>query len=276
MAFPVVIVTSYGLPVTVVTNGYGHAGEVAANGIGCRSLWFRAAGCRWSGLLPGPTYGTDHHLKQRDIAAGERILNHTLTANETVTWAKVGGADTAKFTLVGNTLTLPAKDYENPDDADINQHLHRAGAGDRHGEQVSLVQTITVTITDVFEVGPTAPVLAMDPAWTTTDATPDFTIDIDDTIGAGDSIQLQIQAAGGDWSSPIENVTHVITAPEDAANEIALALGSQSNASYEARARVNDGRQARGRMWYRLPSRPSHQVMGCCGERTRSCGARTT
>lgn len=88
---------------------------------------------------------------------------------------------------------------------------------------------------------PTAPVLAMDPLWTSADSTPDFTIDIDDTIGAGDDVQLQIQASGGDWSVLLHDDTHTITAPEDAANEISLSNGALSNGNYEARARVNDG-----------------------------------
>jgi hypothetical protein len=86
-----------------------------------------------------------------------------------------------------------------------------------------------------------APVLAMDPAWLTTDNEPDFTIDVDDTVVAGDDVRLQVQVAGGDWSSPVSDTTHEITAPEDAANEIDLALAALSNANYEARANVTDG-----------------------------------
>ena len=48
------------------------------------------------------------------------ILTHTLTANEAVTWSKSGGADQALFTLAGNILTLAAKDFEEPTDADHN------------------------------------------------------------------------------------------------------------------------------------------------------------
>lgn len=86
-----------------------------------------------------------------------------------------------------------------------------------------------------------APVLAMDPLWVTTDNEPDFTIDVDDTVVATDTVRLQVQAAGGDWSVLVSNTTHVITAPEDAANEIDLALAALPNAAYEARANVTDG-----------------------------------
>ncbi len=85
---------------------------------------------------------------------------------------------------------------------------------------------------------PTAPVLAMDPIWVTTDATPDFIADVDNTVAAGDDIRLQIQAVGGDWSILVSDTTHTITAPEDAANEASFANGSLSNSDYEARANV--------------------------------------
>lgn len=85
---------------------------------------------------------------------------------------------------------------------------------------------------------PTAPVLAMDPAWTTADNTPDFVADVDDTVAAGDDTRLQIQAALGDWSVLLSNTTHEITAPEDAANEVSQANGSLSNGDYEARMNV--------------------------------------
>lgn len=88
---------------------------------------------------------------------------------------------------------------------------------------------------------PTAPVLAMDPAWVTTDNEPDFTIDVDDTVIAGDDVQLQVAVAGTSFAAPVSDTTHEITAPEDAANEIDLSLAALPNGDYEARARVTDG-----------------------------------
>lgn len=88
---------------------------------------------------------------------------------------------------------------------------------------------------------PTAPVLAMDPLWTTADNTPDFTADFDDTVAAGDDFRLQIQAAGGNWSSLVSDTSHTITAPEDAADEASLSNGSLSNGNYEARCNVTHG-----------------------------------
>lgn len=40
-----------------------------------------------------------------------KALSHTLTADEAVTWTKVGGANAAAFTLTGNTLSLPSQTY---------------------------------------------------------------------------------------------------------------------------------------------------------------------
>jgi hypothetical protein len=89
--------------------------------------------------------------------------------------------------------------------------------------------------------GLSTPVLAMHPSWVTTDNEPDFTITVDDTVVAGDDVRLQVQVAGGDWSSPVSDTTHEITVPEDAANAIDLALAALPNANYEARANVTDG-----------------------------------
>lgn len=69
-----------------------------------------------------------------------------------------------------------------------------------------------------------------------------FAADVDNTIVAGDSLRLQIQVSGGDWSSPVYDNTHVITAPEDAANEIDLtaSLPIIGN-TYQARCDVTHG-----------------------------------
>lgn len=39
------------------------------------------------------------------------VLSHALTADESVTWTKVGGADAALFTVSGSTLSRPAQTY---------------------------------------------------------------------------------------------------------------------------------------------------------------------
>lgn len=83
-------------------------------------------------------------------------LAHTLTADETVTWAIVGGADAAQFNISGVTLRWIGdgdQDFELPQDADSNNIYEVAvRATDLAGNQ-STSQTINVTVTDVAEGG---------------------------------------------------------------------------------------------------------------------------
>jgi hypothetical protein len=82
--------------------------------------------------------------------AENTLLSHALTANETVTWTKTGGADAALFTLAGSTLSLTAKDFEIPIDADANNvYVVQVTATDLALNATN--QTISVTVTDVLE-----------------------------------------------------------------------------------------------------------------------------
>lgn len=75
-----------------------------------------------------------------------------LTANETVTWTKTGGADVALFTLAGSTLSMVARDFEAPADANAdNAYVVQVTATDTSGNATN--QTITLTVTDVDESG---------------------------------------------------------------------------------------------------------------------------
>lgn len=78
-------------------------------------------------------------------------LSHTLTATENVIWTKTGGADSALFTLAGDNLSMTAKDFESPVDADANNnYVVQVTATDEALNATN--QTITVTITDVGDV----------------------------------------------------------------------------------------------------------------------------
>ena len=94
---------------------------------------------------------------------------------------------------------------------------------------------LTVQATAAAIAVPTTPVLSLVSATTTAV----FTIDVDNTIGAGDSVELQVQVTGGSWSPLVSDTVHTITAGEDAANQINLSLGLP-NGSYDARAQVTD------------------------------------
>lgn len=77
----------------------------------------------------------------------------TLTANQVVTWTKTGGADAAFFTLAGSTLTLPAKNFDSPQDSGGNNTYQvQVTATNQAGRETS--QTITFSITGVNEFTP--------------------------------------------------------------------------------------------------------------------------
>src|SRR5882724_599921 len=82
---------------------------------------------------------------------------------------------------------------------------------------------------------PNAPVLAL---ISVVSNAATFSIDVDNTIEAGDSVQLQIQVAGGAWSPTVTDTTHIITSGEDSANEIDLTPAGFAAGNFEARARV--------------------------------------
>ncbi len=103
----------------------------------------------------GPVYPeitSDDAVSNLENAA----LAHALTADETVTWAIVGGADAAKFELSGSTLRWlgdGVKDFEAPDDTDTDNAyvvIVRATSAALFGTD----QTVTVTVTNVAEVPP--------------------------------------------------------------------------------------------------------------------------
>lgn len=76
-----------------------------------------------------------------------------LMADEAVTWTKVGGADQALFTLSGATLSMPARDFEAPADADGNNvYQVTIRATDAAGNTAD--RTIQVTVTDVDDTAP--------------------------------------------------------------------------------------------------------------------------
>lgn len=85
--------------------------------------------------------------------AENATLSHSLTANESVTWSIVGGADQARYEISGSTLRWASngtKDFEAPDDADTNNtYVVTVRATDTGG--LTADQTITVTVTDVSE-----------------------------------------------------------------------------------------------------------------------------
>lgn len=79
------------------------------------------------------------------------LLAHILTANEAVTWTKVGGVDAAHFTLTGAVLswTSGTKDFESPHGP---AYVVVVRATDTAGNYTD--QTVTVTVTNVEDSPP--------------------------------------------------------------------------------------------------------------------------
>lgn len=77
----------------------------------------------------------------------------TLVSDRPATWTITGGADAAKFSILGNTLTLAAQDYENPADAGANNtYVVQVTATDAVWGTTAN-QTITFTVSDAVEGG---------------------------------------------------------------------------------------------------------------------------
>jgi hypothetical protein len=91
--------------------------------------------------------------------AENATLSHALTANEAVTWSIVGGVDSDAFELSGSTLRWTGNgvfDFEVPEDADLNNtYVVTVRATDTALNTAD--QTITVTVTDAAEGGPSGP-----------------------------------------------------------------------------------------------------------------------
>lgn len=90
-------------------------------------------------------------------------LAHNLTADESVTWSKIGGADAAHFTLAADVLrwTSGIKDHEDPHGP---SYIVQVRATDAAGNTTD--QTITVTVTNIADEPPvnvTAPIVSGTP-----------------------------------------------------------------------------------------------------------------
>lgn len=171
--------------------------------------------------------------------AENATLAKTLTANETVNWSIVGGADAAHFELSGNVLRWVSngtKDYETPQDADTNNtYVVTVRATDLAAPAGNFTdQTITVTVTDVDD---TAPTITSSAAITVNEnATLSHTLTADEAVtwtktGGADTAQFTLTgnvlswagATTRDYETPadsnLDNVYNVqVTATDTAGN----------------------------------------------------------
>lgn len=130
--------------------------------------------------------------------AENTVLAHSLTANESVTWSIIGGADQALFELSGSTLRWASngtQDYEDPADADTdNDYVVQVRATDAATNTAD--QTITVTVTDQDEI-PTAFSFT-----DITDATlsTEYTSNTITVAGLGSGVSVPVSITGGTYS----------------------------------------------------------------------------
>lgn len=138
-----------------------------------------------------------------------------LTASEAVTWTKTGGADSALFTLAGSTLSLSAKDFESPTDADANNtYVVQVTATDAATNATN--KTITVTVTDVDEVAPT--ITSGSTANVAENAQLSHALTANEAVtwsitGGADSARFELSGSTLRWAS---NGTKNYEAPDDA------------------------------------------------------------
>lgn len=81
---------------------------------------------------------------------------------------------------------------------------------------------------------PAAPILSMDPAWDTSQASPIF--DIDAAFVANDDLQFEYETSGAGWVSPTV-VHHTVTGGEISGAQISLGIGALANGNWEARCK---------------------------------------
>jgi hypothetical protein len=75
-------------------------------------------------------------------------FSQALTADVAVNWAIKGGADASRFSLAGGTLSMTAKDFEAPVDANAdNVYEVVVEATDVYGNRKPM--SVRVTVTDV-------------------------------------------------------------------------------------------------------------------------------
>lgn len=86
----------------------------------------------------------------------------------------------------------------------------------------------------IVVAGPSAPVLVL---LSVVGNAVSLAIDIDNTVGAGDTVTLQYAVSGTSFASPT-TVTNTITSGQDTANEIDLSPAGFANGTYDFRASV--------------------------------------
>lgn len=127
-----------------------------------------------------------------------------LTASEAVTWTKVGGADQALFTLSGSTLSMTAKDFEAPTDANGDNvyvvTIRATDAASNFSER-----TFNVTVLNVSDTDTTAPTItsSASPSVVENTANPSGTLTASEAVTwtkVGGADQALFSLSGSTWT----------------------------------------------------------------------------
>jgi len=168
-------------------------------------------------------------------------LSHALTANESVTWSIVGGADQADFEISGSTLRWASngtQSYASPADADAN-NVYVVTVRATDGASNTTDQTISVTVTEAYS-GPTY--IGKSTAGSGTGA-----ISIDFTSSGrttGDKLIIAIASANETIAAP-SGYTETASSPQSrgtaaAAGGIRLALFEKTSDGTETTVSIAD------------------------------------
>jgi len=144
---------------TTVTNGgwtlcwnnyYGESSSSGSVKTACTGTYLILAG--FNGVVPDTTPPTITSSSSFSVAENQTSIG-TATANESVSWSKISGADSATVTINSSTgvvAFVSARDYENPLDANKNNIFEvTIRATDTAGNTRD--QSITITVTDIVD-----------------------------------------------------------------------------------------------------------------------------
>ncbi|MEN9305020.1 MAG: hypothetical protein RLY76_288 [Actinomycetota bacterium] len=131
-------------------NYYGESSVSGAVKTACTGTYLLLAG--FDGVAPDTTAPTITSSATFSVAENQTSIG-TATANETVTWSKISGDDSATVTINSSTgvmAFISARDFENPTDVGRNNVYNLTiRATDTAGNTSQ--QSISITVTDVVD-----------------------------------------------------------------------------------------------------------------------------
>lgn len=104
----------------------------------------------WNGVIPEGMAPTITSASAFSVNEGV-ALSAQLTANQTVTWSLVGGADRTQFAITTDgILSLPAKSFSVPTDSDLNNVYVVQVEATNASTSLNTIATIMVTVSQVI------------------------------------------------------------------------------------------------------------------------------